>query len=212
MIGDEEWYEVRKTGTENEFIEKQLLIRVQTEIHNLIGRLNAVTDAFNEMCNNLDSADLNWKPAPAAWSIAQILQHLIQLNTTYFPAFTSLQAGTYRVSWVAKIPFVPRMFGRMILNSVKPQNVRKVKTFPIWDPTHSSINPDTLETFINHQSAFRNWLETLSPLTSKRTYISSPANANIVYSLNDAFQIIVTHEERHLGQARRVLMLIPQKY
>lgn len=180
---------------------------MQTEKHNLIGRLQAVTDAFYEMCRNLDSAELNWKPSPETWSIAQILQHLIQLNTTYFPAFISLQAGTYRVSWIAKFPFVPKMFGQMILNSVKPHNVRKVKTFPIWEPIQSSLDPSIIEAFVNHQNALRNWIETLSPLLGKRTFISSPANASIVYSLEDAFQIIVTHEERHLGQARRVLVL-----
>ena len=31
--------------------------------------------------------------------------------------------------------------------------------------------------------------------------ISSPANKNIVYKLEQAFEIIVTHEERHLNQA-----------
>lgn len=180
---------------------------MQTEIHNLIGRLQAVTDAFNEICRNLDSADLNWKPSAEAWSIAQIIQHLIQLNTTYFPTFTALQAGTYRVSWVAKIPIVPSLFGQMILNSVKPQNVRKAKTFPIWEPTQSNIDPNIVETFVDHQKVLRNWIETLSPLVGKGTMISSPANANIVYPLNDALQIIITHEERHLGQARRVLAI-----
>jgi hypothetical protein len=37
------------------------------------------------------------------------------------------------------------------------------------------------------------------------TIISSPANKNIEYKLETAFDIIVAHEKRHLEQAREVL-------
>ena len=42
-------------------------------------------------------------------------------------------------------------------------------------------------------------------LLEKGTVISSPANKNIVYKLENAFDIITTHEQRHLEQAREVL-------
>jgi hypothetical protein len=38
--------------------------------------------------------------------------------------------------------------------------------------------------------------------------ISSPANKNIVYKLETAFDIIVSHEQRHLEQAKEILQLM----
>jgi hypothetical protein len=37
--------------------------------------------------------------------------------------------------------------------------------------------------------------------------ISSPANRNIVYKLKTAFDIIMSHEQRHFEQAKEVLNL-----
>lgn len=41
--------------------------------------------------------------------------------------------------------------------------------------------------------------------------ISSPANKNIVYKLETAFNIIVTHEQRHFEQAKEVLIELRKK-
>jgi len=49
-----------------------------------------------------------------------------------------------------------------------------------------------------------------SDLLDKGTIISSPANKNIVYKLEMAFDIITTHEQRHFEQAKEVLAVLPK--
>jgi hypothetical protein len=45
----------------------------------------------------------------------------------------------------------------------------------------------------------------MHPYLNGKTVIASPASKMIVYTLDTAFDIIVTHERRHLEQAREVL-------
>ncbi|MEO0468227.1 MAG: hypothetical protein AAF206_01305 [Bacteroidota bacterium] len=47
-------------------------------------------------------------------------------------------------------------------------------------------------------------MEDSQDLVAAGKIIHSPANANIVYKLDRAFDIIVVHEERHFEQAKEV--------
>lgn len=97
-----------------------------------------------------------------------------------------------------------RFFARVILNSVQPDRKRKMKTSPLWEPSASTIAGDILHTFEQHQETFKKLIADSSDLLDKGVVLSSPANKNIVYTLADAFEIMVTHEARHLEQAREV--------
>jgi hypothetical protein len=98
-----------------------------------------------------------------------------------------------------------RFFGKVIPDSVQPDRRKKMKTFPIWQPSQSEIAADILQQFENHQEQLKNLIESSSDLLDQRAIISSPANKNIVYTLETAFDIIVTHERRHFEQAKEVL-------
>jgi hypothetical protein len=93
----------------------------------------------------------------------------------------------------------------MILGSVQPDRKRKMKTLAIWEPRAGNSDAGVLHRFEEHQSALKNMMTTCSDLLDQGTVISSPGNRNIVYKLETAFDIIVTHERRHLEQALEVL-------
>jgi hypothetical protein len=151
---------------------------------------------------------LNWKPNSTTWSIAQNLDHLIVVNETYYPVIASLKAGTYRTPFIAKIGFMVSFLGKTILKAVQPDRKKKMKTFPIWEPTTSNIIGDILNRFQNHQNELVQKIEGAKDLVGKGIVISSPANKNIVYKLETAFDIIVSHEQRHLEQAKEILQLM----
>ena len=54
-------------------------------------------------------------------------------------------------------------------------------------------------------------IENSRDLVEREIIISSPANKNIVYKLETAFDIIVTHEKRHYEQSRVVLQLMKKE-
>lgn len=157
---------------------------------------------------SLTSEQLNWKPNSNTWSIAQNLEHLIVVNETYYPVLASLKVGTYKTPFIAKIGFMVSFLGKTVLNAVQPDRKKKMKTFPIWEPTTSNVIGDILNRFQNHQTELIEKIEGAKELVEKGVVISSPANKNIVYKLETAFDIIVSHEQRHLEQAKEILRLM----
>lgn len=170
--------------------------------------INKTTEAFLSAFGSLTTEQLNWKPDAKTWSIAQNIEHLIIINQTYFAILSKLKSGNYNLPFIARFNFMVTLLGKLILNSVNPDRKKKIKTFSIWEPSQSHINSDILEEFVRHQNELKHHIENSADLIKKETVISSPANKNIVYKLKTAFDIIVTHEQRHLEQAKEVLQLI----
>ncbi len=171
-------------------------------------QLDRNTEAFVQEFGNLSAEQLNWKPAAQTWSIAQNIDHLITTNATYFPIVKQLQSGQYSVPWIGKFNWITNFFGNFILKGVSPDRRNKIKTFPIWEPTSSDHDADILEQFKTHQEELKKMIESAQDLLNKGAVLSSPANQMIVYKLATAFDIIVTHEQRHLEQAKEVKALL----
>ncbi|MDX1906037.1 MAG: DinB family protein [Bacteroidia bacterium] len=172
-------------------------------------RTEDLTLAFEATFGALTPEQLNWKPNPDTWSIGQVIHHLIVINSTYFPVLDALRAGTYRTPWHGRMGFLTRFFGNFVLSSVQPDRKMRIKTFPIWEPATSDIPGDILRQFRSHQQDLGASMDAASDLVSGGAVISSPANAVIVYTLGTAFEIILTHEARHLAQAEELKTLIP---
>ena len=170
--------------------------------------LSDISRRFSTEFGELTIEQLNWKPNSNTWSIAQNLDHLIVVNETYYPVLASLKTGTYKTPFVAKIGFMVSFLGKTVLKAVQPVRKKKMKTFPIWEPTTSNVNGDILKRFQNHQNELIQIIEGARELVEKGVVISSPANKNIVYKLETAFDIIVSHEQRHLEQAKEILQLM----
>ena len=170
-------------------------------------RIDHVSEAINNCCADLDLESLNMKPNLQSWSIAQILDHIITTNQSYFPMLDKLILGEFKVPFHGKLPFLRRFFGRFILKGVSPTREKKIKTFPVWEPASSQLPDDMVARFIQHQNKLKSRIEDAQPLIEQGATIYSPASKWIVYSLSDAFEIMVTHEERHLEQVREVMRL-----
>lgn len=163
--------------------------------------LNRITAEFKSAFSGLNEKELNWKPSSDVWSIGQIIDHLITINKTYFPVIDQLKSGTYKKPFFARIPFMVNFFGNIILKGVSPDQKRRTKTFPVWEPSQSEIPAGILYQFEMHQAELIALIKSSENLLLQNSIISSPANHNIVYKLEKAFDIITAHEARHLKQA-----------
>ena len=101
--------------------------------------------------------------------------------------------------------------GKTVLNAIKPDTKKKIKTFAIWEPSESKIPGDIVNQFSKHQDQLKQEIEGAKDFIQQGVIIYSPANKNIVYTLETAFDIITTHELRHLEQAKEVLNLLIKK-
>lgn len=171
----------------------------------LQAQTDKITSEFLDSFGSLSTDELQYKPAPTVWSIAENIQHLIAVNESYYPIFELVEKGENNVPILGKVRFLVSFLGKMILQSVQPDRKRKMKTFPIWEPLQSKTEADVLKKFAAQQEILKKWIIRLEQWVINDTVIYSPANKNIVYTLSQAFQIILTHELRHLEQAKEVL-------
>lgn len=172
-----------------------------------IVKIDQLTEAFRKLTSGLSSEDINWKLNEGTWSIAQNMDHLIVINSTYFPVLAQIRAGSYKLPWIAKLSFVVNFFGEVVLKSVQPDRRKKMKTFAVWEPSASKYDITILQKFEEHQLTLKEFIRSCSDLLENGVIISSPGNKVIVYKLETAFDIIVTHEARHLEQAKELLNL-----
>lgn len=153
----------------------------------------------------LTPEQLNWKPEPGRWSVAQCFDHLITTQSAYFPVLDRLASGNVSpTAWERYSPF-SGLFGRMLIGALAPGNARKTKTARKSQPSDSDLGGEIIRRFAEHQSELVGRLRGLSiDLDAKSVVITSPLSSFVTYSLDDCFTILVVHGRRHFGQAERV--------
>jgi hypothetical protein len=169
--------------------------------------LDELTEAYFAEFRGLSVEKLNWKPQADQWSIGQCIDHLITTNQQYYSIFDELIQHRYQRRFYERLPFLPRLFGRMILRSVQPDTQRKTPTVAVFAPSQSTIPTNILQSFRAEQATLSDYLERLAHLPLHRLIITSPAASIAVYSVRDAIEIILAHEARHLNQALAVKAL-----
>ncbi len=159
---------------------------------------------FRDSFGGLSVNELNWKHNDSSWSIAQVIEHLIRINESFYPILDQLSAGTYRTPWIGGIGFYVKYMGNLLEKSLEPERKRKTRTFPVWEPSTSNIDADVVGRFVAHHDAFIEKLQANRQLFGKGIVISSPANKYVVYQLDKAVDILIVHERRHYNQALEV--------
>ena len=172
--------------------------------------LPAVINAANNVASNtrstfghLTPSQLNWKPSPERWSIAQCFDHLIAVNKAYFPVIDNVLAGKKRTLWES-MPVLPGLMGKMVIKAVEPTSTRKFKARKNFEAAQSNISGSIINDFVDHQAEVVDKMKATQHLDLKKIIITSPVAAVMTYSLIDAYRIIVVHEQRHFQQAKRV--------
>ena len=153
----------------------------------------------------LTAEQLNWKPAPDSWSVAQCLDHLIAINRAYYPTFDQVLRGEYKKTLTHRLPFLPRVLGRVMISALSPVVKQKYRAPNTARPSTSSIDPTIVARFVAQQQEMLGKMRSLENKHPARVVITSPFAGAIVYSLLDAFRLIVAHERRHFAQAQRVM-------
>ena len=154
---------------------------------------------------DLTEAQLNWKPSPEQWSIAQCLEHLAVATRGFDRYFDAALDRAKRESPTTKPPaYRPSMMGGWLARHVAPEAPRKLRAPKMFRPADASNIPDSLQVFLVEQSKFVDFVGRCSGIDYNKTRIRSPVTPLLRYSLADAFVITVLHAQRHLAQARRV--------
>ena len=175
----------------------------RADLAKLITEANAIAANARATFGRLSVSELNWKPAPDRWSVAQCFDHLLTTNKSYFPAIDDAVSGRNQTIW-QRLPLLPRVMGSLLIKFVDPDSARKVKAPQKFQPAQSAISGSVINDFVDLQGQIVEKMKATAHLDLERTIITSPVAAPITYSLMDTYRILVIHEHRHFQQAKRV--------
>ncbi|HEX7959473.1 MAG TPA: DinB family protein [Terriglobales bacterium] len=178
---------------------------MNAELAKLIDEAGVIAEDAQKTFGHLNAKQLNWKPSPAQWSVAQCLDHLIVINSTYFPVIEKIARDGYKPSVQQHLPLLPRFFGPLVLKAVSPEGKRNYKASSHVLPSSSTIDGDIVARFRAHQQELIRHMKMTENLDLSNTIITSPVASFATYSMLYAYRIVVAHERRHLLQAQRVM-------
>lgn len=155
--------------------------------------------------NSLSENQVNWKPSDDVWSIAECVDHLIVTNQLYFNEFEKQFSQTQLTTDCSQTLVKHKFISRFIIKSVDPNNLKKVKTFPVFQPSSSKHTKEVLKRYSDLQNAFINLLSSVKDLNLNKYIMSSPASKFIKENFCDVLEIIRLHDRRHFNQAQQLL-------
>lgn len=173
------------------------------DFRTVVTKANDLAGEASSTFGHLTPSQLNWKPSPERWSVAQCFDHLLTSNKGYFPVIDNVLAGYKRTFWQS-MPVLPGLMGRLLVKSMDPASTRKVKAPKRFQPAQSDISGSVINDFVAQQQQVVAKMKSTEHLDLEKIVISSPVTAVITYSLMDAYRLIVVHEQRHFQQAKRV--------
>ncbi|MBZ5610381.1 MAG: DinB family protein [Acidobacteriia bacterium] len=168
----------------------------------LISELDAADQRAKELVQGLTPLQLNWRPAPEAWSVGQCLEHLRVTNEVYLPAISaSLAARPVRPVQDIALGRLPRWF---IRNYIEPSSQSKRARAPKKIAPGARVDPGILDLFLASNQAARELVRRASDYDVNRVRFKNPFIPVLRFTVGTGLEIVSRHQRRHLLQAERV--------
>jgi hypothetical protein len=168
----------------------------------LVGELVAADERVKALAIGLNTEQLNWQPAPGAWSVRQCLEHLCITNELYLPAISS---SVVRKPVSAVQDITPRWFGRWFINTyVEPSPQTKHARAPRKVEPRAKVEPSVLDRFLRSNQAAREFVHHARDYDVTRIRFRNPFIPVLRFTVGTGLEIVSKHECRHLLQAERV--------
>ena len=150
----------------------------------------------------LTEEQLNWQPSAGSWSIGQCLEHLCITNEAYLPRMAAALEGKADAPVEQITP--GWLSGWFLKNFVEPApNARKVPAPGKIRPA-SHVSTAVIERFLAGNKACRELIVKARSKDVNRTRFWNPLAPGVRFTVGVGFEIIASHEQRHLLQAERV--------
>lgn len=173
-------------------------------LEHLIGAAQKAEKFMLAEFGSLRADQLNWTHDTESWSIGQCLDHIVVTDTLYFPDFEKIMEGSYRMNFWEKFSPFSNLFGKMLVNQVSEIPTRKFKSPRSFRPAPQPVGIEIITRFSKHQDTLVAFMQAVKPEQLRKLRISSPASPFVTYNLQQALQMMVQHQYRHLNQAIRV--------
>jgi len=188
---------------------------MEPQLESLREQFKAIREETAALTTGLSDAQLLWRPAPGAWSIAECFSHLNLVDGQDMAQFFKVIQNGRKAGQTASGPFRWNWFERWFIGTLdKPLPRFKVKAPKDYVPPAEGLHPrETLLEFerIHHDLHFI--LGEADGLDLKRIKVIPPFAKWLKFALGARLDMIAAHDRRHLRQAKRVrgMAEFPQK-
>ena len=173
----------------------------------LMRHLRDVEEARAEATSLLDGlseVQLNWRPNPERWSIAQNLTHLTTVGRIYVPRIDDAVRTARERGWRRPGPFWYGPLESWYVRWLEPPPRYRIRAPRAFKPQPVQPLADVREAFMTLQADVENRLRGSQGLDLRRAKVTLHFSKLLRVSLGTAFAALLAHQRRHLWQARQV--------
>jgi hypothetical protein len=174
------------------------------DLQSILNKLDRTDEEARQLVASLTEAQLNWRPSPTAWSVAQCLAHLGQMNSVLTAALRTAVRQADKNSGMPRKPIEPGWFGRWFISQMEPPPRRRMKSPKQGIPEARKSKEEILRAFIAAHDELRSLVHDARDLDLNRIRFRNPFIGLLRYSVGTALLVIGAHDRRHLWQARQV--------
>jgi hypothetical protein len=157
-----------------------------------------VLGSIEKIVASLSPAQLSFRPAPDAWSVGEIVEHLAIVEPNMFKVVGALTEKAEAAGDAA-----PARFEATLDDGIRTRSTGKVKTRPESTPTGSVPPEESLKTLRLIQSRLGDLRPRLAAVDASS--VKFPHRALGEMTLGQWCAFIGAHEARHLVQIQAVL-------
>jgi uncharacterized damage-inducible protein DinB len=175
----------------------------QEDLRNrLLAEHEAVTRDALTVAYGLSDEQLAWSQ-PDGWSIGQLFEHLVIASDSYFSKMRGRVFDAHAPHTIAKasVEWEPSLMGWMMVKRLR--SPRAMPAPRIFKPSPTP-RPEVVNGFIQRQATLTYLLRASAALHWNRIRVTSPVSPLVRMNLGDAFQILIVHAQRHIGQMARL--------
>ena len=174
------------------------------DLQSVLDELDRTDQEARQLVSELSEVQFNWQPAPTAWSVAQCLAHLGQMNSVLTAALRTAVRQARKNSAMPRRSIQPGWFGRWFIKQMEAPPRRKLKTPKQGIPKGHQSQEEILKAFIAAHDELRSLIQETRELDLNRIRFRNPFIGLLRYSVGTALLVIVAHDCRHLWQANQV--------
>ena len=172
-------------------------------VSKLLDENTANIEKAKSLTAGLSAAQMNWRPQPGKWSIAQNLAHL-NFGYQYFDTLASSIAAARAKGIIGNGPFRYGWLSSWIMKSQEPPPKRKFKSAKRYAPSPDVDAAKALADYLRNTARLTELIQKADGLDLARAktpfgdlkWFKMPLGAFLTH--------IITHERRHLWQAEQV--------
>jgi hypothetical protein len=177
---------------------------MHTHLEECLKSLSGLEEEASSIFKKLSEKQINWKPSPKSWSVAECMHHLLIVFSKYE---ASVEKGIAQASKAnTNQAYKPTFLGRIFMSFVKPTYTIKTSAPSGLHPTQNTYSKDIIFEYFTYLERVRYFIQQAQQLTIDINAVKIPSSVSklIKFSLGDYFRIEVWHNLRHFNQMLRV--------